>query len=208
MEVELQYDSLDLNASTIVTTILSECSAITDYRTLRDSLPRRLASLLKCRCVLLYQRIGETLQFASGSFDDTPGWSAALLSVAHIHPIDLAGNTPEARAWRSRHVITTPVDNAHPTLIAVPLLYRRHTIGVLVATRNAGADATRFPLYWRQQDSVVVEAVGRVVALLLENTRLLERDRERISELSLLNSIASQLNCSMYEFERIQQIVI
>ena len=78
MDVEQQWQSLSLNASTVLAELLNECSAIMDYRTLRDSLPRRLAHLLQCRCVLLYQRIGETLQFAAGTFDDVPGWSASL----------------------------------------------------------------------------------------------------------------------------------
>src|ERR1700736_6808876 len=100
MEVEQQLSRL--HATEVLAAILQEFSAITDYRTLRDSLPRRLAHLLGCRCVLLYQRIGETLQFSSGSFDDIPGWSAALLSVAHINPIDLNDELPEASAWRAR----------------------------------------------------------------------------------------------------------
>ena len=49
----------------MINTILAEWSAITDYRTLRDNLPRRLARLLYCRCVLLYQRIGETPESSS-----------------------------------------------------------------------------------------------------------------------------------------------
>jgi PAS domain S-box-containing protein len=40
----------------------------------------------------------------------------------------------------------------------------------------------------------------------LENTRLLERDRERISELSLLNSISRQFHASLYEYERVRSI--
>src|SRR6266516_7416868 len=135
MEVE-QQQHIGLNASTVLAELLNERSAITDYRTLRDSLPRRLAHLLQCRCVLLYQRIGETLQFASGTFDDVPGWSVSLLSVAHINPIDLSSDLPEARAWRSRHAITCPPDrvymsprqgsdsgeSSHPALVAVPLI--------------------------------------------------------------------------------------
>ena len=58
---------LGLSAPAVLTALLNEFSAVTDYRTLRDSLPRRLAHLLNCRCVLLYQRLGETLQFAAGT---------------------------------------------------------------------------------------------------------------------------------------------
>src|SRR5574340_1208050 len=99
MEVEQPYLHTGfLSAPAVITAILEECSAITDYRTLRDTLPRRLASVLRCRSVLLYQRVGETLQFASGTFDDKPGWSASLLAVAHINPIDIQSNLPEAVA--------------------------------------------------------------------------------------------------------------
>ena len=101
MEVEQQCEHLSLTAPAVLTALLNEFSAVTEYRTLRDSLPRRLAHLLNCRCVLLYQRLGETLQFAAGTFDDVPGWSGPLLSVAHITPIDLNSDLPEARAWRS-----------------------------------------------------------------------------------------------------------
>ena len=230
MEVEQQCEHLSLTAPAVLTALLNEFSAVTDYRTLRDSLPRRLAHLLNCRCVLLYQRIGETLQFAAGTFDDVPGWSVSLLSVAHINPIDLSSDLPEARAWRSRHAITCPPDrvymslrqgsdsaeSSHPALVAVPLIYRQRAIGILVALRSVGVPHSlpshgapfTGPTYWSSDDLPVLEAVGGVVALLLENTRLLERDRERIHELSLLNSIASQLNCSMYEPERVHNIIL
>lgn len=213
MGVERQSEHL--NTSAILTALLAECSAVMDYRTLRDSLPRHLAVLLKCRCVLLYQRIGETLQFAAGTFDEKPGWSASLLAVAHINPIDLNSNVPEAQAWRERHAITTPAGSAAPTLVAVPLLYRQRAIGVLVAIRggdepNKTAQSARsgIPTSWSGDDVQVVEAVAGVIAMLLENTRLLERDQQRIHELSLLNSISSQLNYSMYELERVKSIVI
>ena len=50
MEEERHEQQID--APEALTVLLGEFSAITDYRTLRDSLPRRLATLLKCRCVL------------------------------------------------------------------------------------------------------------------------------------------------------------
>ncbi len=107
-------------------------------------------------------------------------------------------------------------ESSHPALVAVPLIYRQRAIGILVAFRSVGvphslpSNGAPFtgPTYWSSDDLPVLEAVGGVVALLLENTRLLERDRERIHELSLLNSIASQLNCSMYEPERVHNIIL
>src|SRR5438552_14728691 len=137
MDVEQPWQSTSLNASTVLAELLNECSAIMDYRTLRDSLPRRLAHLLNCRCVLLYQRLGETLQFAAGTFDDVPGWSISLLSVAHINPIDLNSDLPEACAWRSRHAGTSPAESSTPGLVAVPLIYRQRATGVLVALRSS-----------------------------------------------------------------------
>src|SRR6202051_1325889 len=122
--IEEERHGRQIDAPGVLSILLSEFSAVTDYRTLRDSLPRRLAHLLGCRCVLLYQRIGETLQFSSGSFDDIPGWSASLLSVAHINPIDLNGELPEAAAWRERRAKLKLAENAAPLLVAVPLLYR------------------------------------------------------------------------------------
>lgn len=167
-----------------VATLLEECSAITDYRTLRDSLPRRLAALLRCRCVLLYQKVGETLQFAAGTYDDKPGWSAALLSVVHINPIALNSDVPEAQAWRTRATLGTPA--AFPVHIASPLMYRQRCTGVLVALRSdtSSSSVERYETNWTQDELQVVAAVAGVVALLLENTRLLERDRERVNALS------------------------
>ncbi|HTI13765.1 MAG TPA: ATP-binding protein [Dictyobacter sp.] len=204
MEVEQSYEQI--NISDILTTLLNDFSAITDYRTLRDSLPRRLANALQCRCVLLYLRIDETLQLASGSFDDMPGWSSALLAVAHVNPIALQSDLPEARAWRERRVIGVPA--GIPTLLALPLIYRQRGIGVLVVIRGHDAARTSFPVHWYEDASTLLEPVAGVVALLLENTRLLERDRERIHELSLLNSMSNQMTSSSYEMERLRSIVL
>ena len=216
MDVEQRAEKLD--AARALAALLEEVSAVTDYRTLRDSLPRRMARLLRCRCVLLYQRADETLQFAAGSFDDKPGWSSALLTVAHINPIALDSETLEANAWRSRGAVAAPPDSAQPLAVAVPLLYRQRAIGVLVALRGAtGAEmqppalevgGNALPMSWSEGDMRVVEALAGVVAMLLENTRLLERDRERIQELSLLNSISRQLNSTLHDAERVRSIVI
>ncbi len=189
----------------MLTALLDEFSAIVDYRVLRDSLPGRLAHLLRCRCVLLYQRIGETLQLAAGSFDDKPGWSAALLAVAHINPLHREHEAPEARAWRERRIVSTP--EQCPTLLAVPLLYRQHCIGVLSVYRN-GQPHNTFPASWEERDSALVQMAASIVALLLENTRLLARDQERIQELAFLNSFGSQLYGVLYEEERIRTLLV
>lgn len=204
MEVEQRDEAI--SATGIVTALLNDFSAVTDHRTLRDTLPRRLTSLLKCRSVLLYQRIGEKLHFVSGSFDERPGWSSSLLAVAHINPIGLSSDVPEACAWRERRAIATPL--AHPTHLALPLLCRHRSIGVLVVLRGTEAETSDSSDYWRQDEVHMLEALAGVVALLLENTRLLERDRERIQELALLNSISSQMNSAMYEQERLRSIVV
>ena len=205
MEVEAFYEQLGAGTSALVTALLNEFSAVTDYRTLRDTLPRRLTVLLQCRCVILYLHMDETLQFASGSFDDTPGWSTSLLTVAHINPIELHSDLPEAVAWNTHHAVFSSPGGSVPLLVAVPLIYRQRAIGVLVVYRNRHTAGLG---HWSENDAPTLEALAGIVALLLENTRLLERDRERIHELSLLNSIVGQLNCSMYEFERVQRIVI
>ncbi|GCE11926.1 hypothetical protein KTT_17850 [Tengunoibacter tsumagoiensis] len=195
----------------ILTALLNELSAITDYRTLRDSIPRRLTLLLNCQCVLLYQRVDETLQLASASFGEKPGWSAALLAVAHINPVRLSSDIPEARAWRERRPVCQPVNQVKS--IMVPLLYRQQCIGVLSALRGSleGSEEEGredpVPGIWSADDLPLLEAAAGIVALLLENTRLLEHDRMRIHELSLLNSISSQIHCSLYEVERIRSIV-
>lgn len=199
--------NLALNAPEIITALLTDLSAVIDYRILRDSLPKRLAALLNCRCVLLYQRSGETLQFAAGSFDNIPGWSAALLSVAHINPIALTGDELEVQAWRARHAVIGSLAGRISSCIAIPLIYRQRAIGVMTCFRDehvlSGGTAP-----WSLDDSAPLEAIAGVVALLLENARLLERDRERIHELSLLNTIVSQLHAAMYDAERISHIIV
>ncbi len=219
--MEVKQHALRLNATETLAALLEEVSAITDYRTLRDNLPRRLARLLCCRCVLLYQRIGETLQLAAGSYDDKPGWSPSLLAVAHINPVSLESDMLEALAWRARHAVSAPTGNAEPHAIAVPLLYRQRAIGVLVAIRethmsetqpfklnvNASQQELMQPGSWSGEETRVIEVVAGVVAMQLENTRLLERDRDRIQELSLLNSISRQFNSSLRDQERLRSIV-
>jgi PAS domain S-box-containing protein len=211
MEVDYSVDHLD--ASTTLAALLDEFSAVTDYHTLRDNLPRRLAGLLRCRCVLFYQRLGETLQFASGSFADQPGWSAALLAVAHINPIELNGDVPEAHAWRAHKAILVASAGREHAQICTPLIYRQRAIGILTAIRGAApaglADTEKHEeLCWRPEEVGLVAVAANMVAMLLENTRLLERDRERIHELALLNSITSQLNCSLREAARVHRAVI
>lgn len=205
MEVERYCEPI--NVSTTLNTLLSDFSAVIDYRTLRDSLPQRLAALLKCRNVLLYLRIDETLQLAASSAGDQPGWSADLLSVAHVNPVSLTSDAPESYAWRTRKIVRQPLPIA--TQIVVPLVYRQRAIGVMVALRSGVHDTNAdFPPCWLSSEEEQLGAIAGVVALLLENTRLLEHDRERIHELSLLNSISSQLTCSLYEKERLRHIII
>lgn len=204
--MEVQQGCHTLNVVEILSALLVESSAISNYRTLRDSLPGRLAALLRCRCVLLYQRNGEMLHFASGTFDDKPGWSAALLAVAHINPIRLNDNIPESRALHERRTLMWFTHPFH--CIAVPLLYHQHAIGVLVAMRSEDSGKSYAPARWAEQEPETLRAIADIVALQLENTRLLERDQKRIMELSLLNSISEQLHSSFYQEERIQAIVL
>ena len=220
--MEVKQDVARLDGTEILAALLDEMSAITAYRALRDTLPRRLARLLRCRCVLLYQRVGETLQLAAGSYDDKPGWSPALLAVAHINPIALHSDVLEAQAWRARRAISAPPACVEPHTIAVPLLYRQRATCVLVAIRGGRASETRpfmlnntarqhehmQPASWASEEMQVVEVVADIVAMQLENTRLLERDRERIHELSLLNSISRQFHTNLRDHERLRSIVV
>jgi PAS domain S-box-containing protein len=204
-----------LDASTVLAALLAECSAATDYVTLRDNLPRHLAVLLRCRCILLYQRIDETLQFASGSFADQPGWSSTLLAVAHINPIELNSDLPEARAWRTCQAVADALDGVEQARACAPLLYHQRAVGVLSAIRGLPErmEGVEDPANWQigswsPCELSLIEVVASVVAMLLENTRLLEREHARIQELSLLNSISSQMNCSLRERPRVQRIAV
>jgi PAS domain S-box-containing protein len=202
----IKQDSEQFNVSTVLAALQQEFSTTSDYCTLRDQLPRRLVHLLICRTVLLYLRVNDTLQLASSAFDDNPDWSSALLSIAHIDPISINSNVPEARAWREKNAVC--VSDEHLASMVIPLIYRQHSIGVLVAMRGSNDSKPSPSIYWHPDEVASLAAIAGVIALLLEHTRLLEHDRERIHELSLLNSISSQMNCSLYEMDRLRSIVI
>ncbi len=210
--LEVEQTDVCISLADSVSTLVHECSAITDYRTLRDSLPKRLAHLLKCRCVLLYQKVGETLQFASGTYDEQPGWSASLLSVVHINPVALSSDVPEAQVWRTQTSVAFP--SSAPTRVVCPLMYRQRCTGVLVVIRgNADINPDErekgnFASVWTSDDVQAVTAIADVVALVLENTRLLERDRERTHTLSLLTTLNSQMTYTLYEAERLRTLVM
>ena len=207
--LEVEQSDACISLADSVSTLVHECSAITDYRTLRDSLPKRLAHLLRCRCVLLYQKVGETLQFASGTYDEQPGWSAALLSVVYINPVALSSHVPEAQVWRTQTSVAFP--SPTPTRVIAPLMYRQRCTGVLVAIRGGtdmGTDERERASTWTSDDVQSVTAIADIVALVLENTRLLERDRERTHTLSLLTTLNSQMTYTLYEAERLRTIVM
>ena len=205
--LEVKHGDSEIVVAESIATLLAEASAITDYRTLRDSLPKRLAHLLKCRSILFYQKVGETLQFAAGTFDDSPDWSTSLLAIAHINPIALNGDEPEALAWRTRMPVIIP--SLHPTHVVAPLIYRQRCLGVLVAIRTEQlTHEYEKASTWTQDEVQIVTVITGVVALLLENTRLIERDRERIYALSQLTTVSSQMPYSLYEPERLKTLVV
>ena len=205
--LEVRHGDSEIVVAESVATLLTEASAITDYRTLRDSLPKRLAHLLKCRSILFYQKVGETLQFAAGTFDDKHDLPASLLAIAHINPITLNGDEPEALAWRTRMPVIIP--SLRPTHVVAPLIYRQRCLGVLVAIRTEQlTHEYEKASTWTQSEVQAVTAITGVVALLLENTRLIERDRERIYALSQLTTVSSQMPYSLYEPERLKALVV
>jgi GAF domain-containing protein len=128
------------------------------------------------------------------------------LGVAHINPIGLDTDLPEARAWHEQCLIATPADR--PVHIAVPLLYCHQPVGVLVALRHIDEEADEEPSYWHDDELAVLEAVACVVALALEHARLLEQDHQRIHELVLLHDTANHLYAALQEPERMRQIII
>lgn len=208
--VVVEADREQLDVSFILSALLDEFSAIEEYQTLRDILPLRLTGLLHCKCVLLYQSIDETLQLISGNLAEQPGWSATLLAVAHINPIDVRGELPEAVAWRTHQAVVSAQDGLERALVCAPLIYRQRVTGVLSVLRGLPNPSNTYlhALSWAPLEVSLVAAVAKAVALLLENTRLLTRERERIHELSLLNSITSQVNCSLYDGARVQHILL
>jgi PAS domain S-box-containing protein len=194
------------NISTVLTALQQEFSATANYSTLREQLPRRLVELLMCHTVLVYLRVNDTLQLASSSCDDQSSWPSAWSVVAHPNPIiSIESTAPEARAWRNQH--TVYISDEQLASIATPLIYRQQSIGVLVAIRDCNENKTRTPVCWHSDEVESLAAIAGVIALLFEHTRLLEHDRERIHELSLLNSISSQMN-SLYERDHLRNIII
>ena len=51
-----------------------------------------------------------------------------------MNPLSIHSSAPEACAWRERRQVIVPADN--PTFVAVPLIYRQRSIGVLVVVRG------------------------------------------------------------------------
>src|SRR5215469_9117603 len=129
MTIEVERTEELIYTSRVLTTLLHELSAITDYRTLRDSIPQRLTNQLQCHYVQLYFQHEGMLQPVANSFTDD-GEHTNNSPSPHIAPINTQSNTPEAYAWRERKQIAFPTDN--PTSVAVPLIYRQRSIGVLV----------------------------------------------------------------------------
>lgn len=202
----IKQDCEQFNVSTVLTVLQQEFSTSSNYATLRDQLPRQLVHLLLCRSVLLYLHVSNTLQLVSSAFDDKLDWSSALLAITHTNPISIESSAPEARAWREQCTIC--VSDEHLASIVIPLIYRQQSIGVLVVMRSSNDSKPLPSIYWQPDEIASLAPIAGVIALLLEHTRLLEQDRARIHELSLLNSISSQVNCSLYEVDRLHSIVI
>jgi GAF domain-containing protein len=173
---EVEQQCKEISAAEVLKALLSRFSAVPDYQTLRDDLPGVLTGLLRCRSVLLYQRVDEALHFVAGSFADEPGWSASLLAIAHINPISLTSDEPEASAWRERRSVAVP--QTRPTLVALPLIYRHRSIGVLVVLRGSGGAHEEYAETWSSEEVQVLDAIADTIALLLENTRLQQDQRE------------------------------
>jgi PAS domain S-box-containing protein len=202
----IKQDSEQFSVLAVLTTLQQEFGSISDYSTLCDQLPRRLVHLLRCRTVLLYLHVNDTLQLISSAFDEKPDWSSALLAIAHISPISLDSSVPEACAWREQRTIC--LSDEYLASVVVPLIYRQQSIGVLVVVRSNNDSQPTPSIYWQPDETASLALIAGLIALLLEHTRLLEQDRERIHELSLLNSISSQVNCSLYEVDRLRSIII
>lgn len=202
----IKQESEQFNVSEVLTALQRAFCTTSDYATLCDQLPRQLVYLLRCRTVLLYLHVNDTLQLVSSAFDEKPDWSSALLAVAHISPINVDSNMPEACAWREQRSIC--VSDEHLASVVIPLIYRQQSIGVLVVMRSSDDSQPAPSIYWQHNETTSLAPIAGIIALLLEHTRLLEQDRKRIHELSLLNSISSQVNCSLYEVDRLRSIVI
>ncbi len=197
----------------VVTRFLHEFSAILDYQTLKRALAQRLPEFLHCSSAFLYlytvsyteqSQQEETLSFVFPSQEEYPDLAVFSRREVASRSIRLESNLPEIAAWREQRTLCLSHDN--PTRIIVPLVYRQRSVGVLVSEWDEGEHEQWST--WYEDRCAFLEAIASAVALLLESTRLFEKDRERIHELSLLNSMSSQLNNSMYEFERLRNVVI
>ena len=204
--MDVEYTDETVHISRVLNTLLHEFSSITDYRTLRASIPERLIVQLRCGFAFLYIQHDEHLELVASSCerytDNTPAHHPD--HDLAIETLSIHSGTPEAYAWRERRQISTPA--GHPINLATPLIYRQRSIGVLVVQR--GQNESGYPDTWSSDEQALLDAIASVLALLLENSRLLERDRERIYELSLLNSISNQMNHSLYDIARLRSIVL
>jgi GAF domain-containing protein len=82
-------------------------------------------------------------------------------------------------------------DSEEQTELAVPIVLRGQTIGVL------GLEDPQGTRQWSAEDQVLVEAVSRQLALALENSRLLEETQRRAARERLIGEITSRVRETM-----------
>jgi GAF domain-containing protein len=124
---------------------------------------------------------------------------AALAEVEATHRSYLRGKWQDyLRQWetlRKSGVVydqaepdaVTPTKQEEPTDLAVPIVLRGQTIGVL------GLEDPYGTRQWSEEDRTLVEAVSRQLALALENARLLEDTQRRAAHEQLIGDITTRM---------------
>jgi PAS domain S-box-containing protein len=161
-----------------------------------EMIPHHVSNYLKCHRVVLYETSDETLHVVSStSAATTHGYTSTLLRVTSVEPIPLAENTPETRALRTHQVVVEPGSDELPMRIIAPLLGLGKPIGALVLIPPEG-DAMwgsgGLPI--SQGALTALQDVARIVAIILEDMRLLHENRQRGNELSLLTRLTTSFN--------------
>ncbi len=199
MEVGQKQKSIEFSEIiSSIFTLSQQMSGNTDTLFLHTHLPELLLETFSCHALYLYCWSDDALRLA-GSAEEQRS-NAIAEEHDHIQRDALA-----QRCWRERHSLEEML--SHSRHHALWLHVGQQAIGVmLVVCRQeslAGWEACR-------SDNTVkgLEVVASIVAFLLEQARQRASDRERMKELSLLNSISRQMNSVPYEVERVRTIVL
>ncbi len=199
MEVGQGQKSIELSEIiSSIFTLSQQMSGNTDTLFLCTHLPELLLNIFSCHALYLYCWSDDALHLTGSAEEQISN----AISEEHDH---LLREALAQRCWREQHSLEET--RSHSRYYALWLHVGQQAIGVmLVMCRQE--ELADWEACWGDNAVKGLEVVASIVAFLLEQARQHASDRERIKELSLLNSISRQMNSVPYEVERVRTIVL